>query len=305
MNKKCLWLILLVVYVLLCGFLEVSFCTEEKHAKKEKAVDTLLEELKSHRSLVRSRAVEEIGNRRVEEAVPFLIEALKDPNLPVRYQACLAFTKIKNVNAVPSLIERLEDRQENWSIQIRAAEALAYIGDIRAYPHLISVLEYECSTLRKTLKPPIRKSYGSDDEVLELRLTNSLTKLSASSKETYIPLLLERIKTTNEMSKFRYYLAVVLGQLGEEEVVPILIDYLEKSGEGLVREKCARILGDLGDRRAIEPLKEALQDEFICVSTGDVHKVYGHTVRMAACRSLIKLGVKVENKGKGIYKVVD
>lgn len=89
-----------------------------------------------------------------------------------------------------------------------------------------------------------------------------------------------------------------MGPIGEKEVIPILIEYLEKSENGLIREDAAKILGDLGDKKAIEPLKRALKDNYVCISTGDVKKNYGYVVRLAAYRSLKKLGVNIKKEGE-------
>lgn len=277
---------------------------KEEKAKKEKSISCLIEELKSDGKIIRANAAEQLGEKRNKDGTLPLVGVLKDKELTVKLQACMALGKIKDERAVTALIERLIDKKENWSVQVQAGEALAMIGDITAFQPLISTLKYECENWREKLDPPILKSFGSDDEMLESRIAEALFKLCVLSKNEYTPLLLTELKVTKEMSKFRYYLAMILGQLGEKEAVPVLIGYLESSENGLFREKVARILGDLNDKRAINPLKKALKDNFVLESTGDVHKIYGYTVRLAAYNSLKKMGLKIEKKDNE-YEVIE
>ena len=69
-------------------------------------------------------------------------------------------------------------------------------------------------------------------------------------------------------------------------------------------------LGEIGNKDAIPLLKEALKDPFSIRCPEDVFAPegfeewnYSYPIRGAAFSSLVKLGVKVESKGKGIYRV--
>lgn len=296
--------IFLLVTLLTCPYSKEVWSENSNGARKE-YVEQLIEKLDpQNRADIRRKAIEELGDMGAKEAVPELIKALRDKELTVKRRTCIALGKIKDIRAVPALIQRLEDHKENWSVQLKSAEALANIGDPTAFESLINALKYECETTRKNLDPHPRYSFGTADGVIELRMANALFDFVVKEKKQYIPLLLQYMNKERKMSKCKYYLAKTLGHLGEKSIVPVLIEYLRDSEDGLFREGAARLLGDLGDKRAIEPLKQALKDEYICVSTGDVYKVYGYTVRRAAAQSLKKLGLKIKEEGDN-YEVIE
>jgi HEAT repeat protein len=277
--------------------------------KAKESVPKIINALQDGNRIIRADAADALGKIGDKRAVSHLIERLKDEDWCVKAQAADALGKIGDKRAVSYLIERLKDKKENWSIQRRAAQALANIGDPKAFQPLIDALIYECKVERENLYPPPRKSVGTDDESVEIEIMGTIVNFikkteDAKIKERYIRKLTEYMHNEKKLTKLKYYFATILGNLGDKNVAPILIDYLENGENGLFRERSAWLLGDLGDKRAIEPLKKALKDDYICVATGDVKKVYGYTVRQAAAQSLKKLGVKVERKGNE-YKAIE
>ncbi|MDH4378330.1 MAG: HEAT repeat domain-containing protein [Vampirovibrionales bacterium] len=89
--------------------------------------------------------------------------------------------------------------------------------------------------------------------------------------------LLGDLKAGNS-EKVRYNAARVLGEMGNMEAVEPLIDVLKFDANGSVRLYAARALGELGDIRATEPLIESLRED------------RNVDVRVRAARALGRLG---------------
>lgn len=302
MKKLSLIVLFLTIGIFVFNIEYRVFSNEKEPTQiKKQLIKDLSIEKKPH---IKARIIANLGNLKAKEVVPEIINALKDDEWIIKITACRALGKIGDKRATYPLIKKLQDKEENWSIKLAAAESLAKISDPSAFEPLIEILRYECIIDRKKLSPPIPKSVGSDDEVLERRYVCAIVDLCLADTKKYVPHLMKYLKKEKVNSKLKFYFAEILARLGEKEVVPILIEYLKKSENGLIREGCAILLGDLQDKRAIEPLKQALKDDYILTSTGDVHKVYGYVVRLAAYSSLRKLGVKVKKKGNE-YEVVE
>lgn len=72
-----------------------------------------------------------------------------------------------------------------------------------------------------------------------------------------VPSLLTALE--NYKARKRFLICEILGRIRDPEAVPALIDHLEDSeANPSVASAAARALGQLGDRRAIEPLKKVL-----------------------------------------------
>lgn len=83
--------------------------------------------------------------------------------------------------------------------------------------------------------------------------------MEAAAEEGDLETLLEGLESDNVV--VRQDAARMLGELGDERAVPALIERLEQDEDEFVRALSASSLADLGDERAIEPLQNALQDE--------------------------------------------
>ncbi len=100
---------------------------------------------------VRNFAAVMLGQRRESSAVPALIAALGDPDVNVRHAAAASLGQIGAPEAVVPLIQVL--RGEPW-LQYPAIHALAEIGDARATPALVELLEDEM------LRGPVMDALG-------------------------------------------------------------------------------------------------------------------------------------------------
>jgi HEAT repeat protein len=117
----------------------------------EVAVAPLLELLADADEEVRNFAAVMLGALRDPRAVPALVGALADPDLNVRHATAASLGQIGSPAAVEPLVRVL--RTEPW-LQYPAINALGEIGDARAAPALIELLEDEM------LRGPVFEALG-------------------------------------------------------------------------------------------------------------------------------------------------
>ena len=138
-----------------------------------------------------------------EPAVEPLIKALKDANSEIRQRAANALGFLGDIRAVEPLIEVLND---TTIIQSNAAGALGKIGDARAVEPLIEILTDEDKTVR-------------------LDAAGALGKIGEPAVEPLIEVL------RSESSKVREIVADTLIKIGDAIAVEPLIEILNKYGD--------------------------------------------------------------------------
>lgn len=237
----------------------------------EPAVMPIITCLNDKDASVRANAALVLGNLSNSNAVEPLIASLKDNNSLVRKNTALALGKLKDRRAVNPLIDSLKD--EDFNVRRESIVALSKIGDIRAFTALNSVLKDENNievrqetilALSKFGKPalePLLDCLKDKDwdirkstvQVLEnfkvLRTIEALIecmkdecKLAPANKDNYIIV---------------YDIAYVLARMGELAVEPLIVCL----NDGRLEVQCAaaRALGEIKDKRAIEPLIQCLR----------------------------------------------
>ena len=90
-------------------------------------------------------------------------------------------------------------------------------------------------------------------------MTISVNSKKKQVKKTFDELLTD-LKTSNS-EKVRYNAARVLGEMGDSKAVEPLIDVLKHDKNGSVRLYAARALGELGDSKATIHLIESLRED--------------------------------------------
>ena len=107
-------------------------------------------------------------------------------------------------------------------------------------------------------------------------MTISVNSKKKQVKKTFDELLMD-LKTSNS-EKVRYNAARILGEMGDSKAVEPLIDVLKNDKNGSVRLYAARALGELGDCKATTHLIESLRED------------RNVDVRVRAARALGRLG---------------
>jgi HEAT repeat protein len=228
---------------------------------------------------------------------------------PAVLEAALGIVQKRTINEaiLASLARRLEDKR--WYIRRDVARALSKVQGITTETKVrltLNVMKTECEN-------PTPEE-GTKGEGMCIPLTEHLKSLYRSAVleigSSTIPFLEDRAK--KEKGEFRKNLVITLGLLGEQEIYADLLQIAAADENPWLRTWAIDGLGKVGNKRAIPLLKEALEDSFHVDSCSDVQAPPGfeewnvsYPIRNAAFSALTKLGVKVESKGKGIYKIVE
>ena len=198
----------------------------------------LIQELESPEQQSRWDAIGALGASGDGRAVPYLMEALeKDMKQRKGYAMAIipALGQLKDERAVPLLVEALNRMDEDWMGRVAAARALGEIGSTKAVPGLI-----KAAWLPETRSAAIEALARIKDP---RAISPLLSALGISEK-----------------SEARQAAVEALIDIGKP-AVPELIETLESLYSGdHARALAAGILGKIGDPRALDPLRKALDD---------------------------------------------
>jgi HEAT repeat protein len=165
-------------------------------------------------------------------AVPRLLEVLKDQANPsLRTDAAEALGRIGELVAVPALIEALTARDEG--VRRTAAWSLGEIADKAALPALQAALKDGAKRVRESAAGALGKlrDHRAVSDLIE-HLHDDTTEVCAAS-------------------------ALALGRIGSPTALPELLHALQDENEAhRVRTAAAQGLGLLGDKRAVEGLRQ-------------------------------------------------
>ena len=256
-------------------------------AESEAIVPGLQLALKSNSAQVRMHAAKLLGSLQTETAVPDLVRLLADPNSYVKDTAIGALNRIGEP-AVAPLLEVLDTKARNLIPDEDTGFTTEYQYIASAYIDNLWMKKYRIGTLSATI------------QALGL----------LKPKDGVEPLIKE---LDNEDLKGEALAALI--EMRGVAVLPML-DALE-NGTDEIRVKVADALGQIGDRRAIVPLIEALDNDpykevkaFAAVSLGNMRArgigngavfaltdalSYDDTTATNAAEALGKIGVSTED----------
>ena len=197
---------------------------------------------------------------------PLIVTAQKGTHRILRRTAVRLLGKIGDPKAVEPLIIVLLKTQTS-DVRVAAAQALGQIGDIRAVGYLVKVLEdvNEETIVRegaaealgkirdgKSVKP-LTKVMGdhNEDQGLCQKVMEALSKIA--TEEAISTLVTALGRGLDEKS------SELLKDIGRPAVIP-LIAALNGDNEGIMW-KAVTILGEIGDKMAVEPLIALLLDK--------------------------------------------
>ena len=235
--------------------------------RDKRAVEPLSAALGDSDSGVRVAAAQALGQLGDERAVEPLIAALGDSDSGVHVAVTQALGQLGDERAVEPLIAILRDSDSG--VRVAAAQALGQLRDERAVEPLIVALEdwTAFSVLLREVGPKRIEVIKAVAQVAALGLMESRelvdnapsTVLETVSweKAEYAKSKLEAAGAVVEVVEVKG--KYVPGQLGGKRAVEPLIVALRDSDSG-VRVAAAQALGQLGDKRAVEPLILALED---------------------------------------------
>ena len=274
-----------------------------------RAFESLIQALKDEDVLVRRNAAKSLGEIGDARAVEFLIRALKDEEDCVRINAVDSLGVIGDARAATAVLQALKD--SGSQVRKSAAAVLIKIVDAQAVEPLIKALQrydigdYAAQALRRIGKPavePLIKAWKSGDSlvrayaaeiVLDIGDERAVEQLQDEDSEREAKRLIEALKDDNPWSPVRREAIRGLASIGSPAVGPLLealkdgspewVNPLDVVPEGAEpptpRSLVATALGEIGSKRAIEPLTNALTD-------------MNRAVREAAKRALEKIKAK-------------
>jgi len=220
-------------------------------------------------------------------AIPTLTKVLGEAHPLIRAQVCDILGQIKDQAAIPALLDAL--RGEFYTVRAKSAVALGNIKDPRTIQPLLVALKDKEDIVRASAVLALGKFNNPttfddianlllDDPKIEVRQAAARAFGETKNPET-LPYLMQALRDSfwwYEREQTADELLHAIEAIGTA-AVDLLIEALSDS-EGTVRKFAARMLGQIGDERAIEPLGMEIYD---------LH----FDVGQAATESLAHLGV--------------
>ena len=261
-------------YVYLCGRGTVTTPDGKTHRLGyEDTVDTWLPRLKSEDLLDREGAAQALGylanTEEKDKAVPALIETLKDDAMEVRRNAAEALGRLRDERATEALLPLLKDSEAEWWVADVAAESLCRIGK-KLKPETVAQIAASLKSDEAMERACAAKALGVGGTAALEPLIGALSDKEASVKAAAVQALIaigepkgmdKTLKTVHQDEVRRSISDWALRlEMNRGNVLKFLCDALRESDKN-VRVWAAQKLGEIGDKRAIEPLKEALAKE--------------------------------------------
>ncbi len=199
-----------------------------KKLEKQLVVNSVFSEAEAQQ---RRKAIAELGRSHDVRAIELIQRSLKDDFAIVRIAVAEAVAELADPRGLPLLLQLLMDQEEDVvSEAIRATKSFAE-------PILVRPL------LRSGLSNPIQKLHASEALV---RMGKVITQpLQDVVQRRDRGMLLDAV--------------VLLGRLGDEAAVPVLLDALNHTS-GPLRAYTLEALGRIGDKRAIGAMIGLLDD---------------------------------------------
>jgi len=289
------------------------------------AMEVLRQGCNDPAALLRSHAIEALGEVAGLQAVPLLQQGLADRDYRVRYAACVALGSLRHAGSRSLLQERLRDSQEDLSTRLAAVFALHRLGDTRHTSTLAEALlhsrnptaQRNAAFLLGRLGEPgsiklLERQMRSEDPALKLQVLEAMALLGSRRAAQ------ELIQYTNsKAADSKLFALMALAGLNDERCYEAFRYRLNDTSEYLeARLQAARGLARIGLADGYELAIDSLSfDEpdpgdryqrsrvrgLACMVLGDLGSpraldpLYGAmrgddaVVRIAAARAILKI----------------
>lgn len=209
-----------------------------EHYQDPRSVPACIAALDNHDAKVRRAAASLLGSMGDLAALEPLLKALFDPDAAVAGDAAYAIAKLGQP-AMPGLLQVLQDAPAQ--ARIAAADALGIIADTKAIPALVAALK-------------------DQDSYLQIAAAKALARIRHPS--VIEPL----VNALEDSSNAAFFYGVsdeasaALVKLGKPAIAPMLESLKRPATSGRGRLLIIRLLGELPDPRAVEPLVGLLSE---------------------------------------------
>jgi HEAT repeat protein len=197
------------------------------------------------------------------EAISSLVKLLRYPSIQVQAASAKALGRA-SLPAVSPLVDALKHNDD--MVKVHAAHSLGQISSPLAVTSLIAALEHGSKSVRFEAAWALGqiKSPLSANPLARLLTDNDISVQSQAVqalKSIGVPAILPVSKMLcNPSSHTRSVAARTLGQIGMEEVVPMLAQVLRDDEYAYVRCEAALALGEIGSHDAVFYLSQSLKD---------------------------------------------
>ncbi len=294
----------------------VSALGDLQLAETRPAVQSILEDAQG---ALKARAAHTLGRLGTPRATSVLLPLLNDDDPSIRTQAVRALGRLGVSQTRDRIFQMLIDSDE--TVRFSAGTALGLLGDVRTVPFLLKAIaegdklvQREAEVAMKTLgsgaltplvqllregKKPYRAEAARRlgalkdaravrylipslaEEDCGMEAAAALLRIGTPAVEDLLRYLSDDPNLDEVTPELKEHVARVLGNIGDKRTVePMLAIVTNTGASARLREEAARVLGILGDVRAIAPLLSALSD----TASAAVH------VRAEAARALGRLG---------------
>ncbi|ELS33245.1 MULTISPECIES: HEAT repeat domain-containing protein [Pseudanabaena] len=261
---------------------------------RDNVLPALLERLDSDEVAISKKAAIALGYLRSPQAIAPLIAATKNPHRQIHWQAAAALSWIGSNEAISALIQLLRHpsiqvqaavakalgraslpavsplvealKHSDDMVKVHAAHSLGQISSPLAVTTLITALEHGSKSVRFEAAWALGqiKSPLSANSLASLLTDNDISVQSQAVqalKNIGVPAIAPVARMlNNHASHTRSVAARTLGQIGMEEVVPLLAQVLRDDEYAYVRCDAALALGEIGSHDAVFYLSQALKD---------------------------------------------
>ncbi len=261
---------------------------------RDNVLPALLERLESDEVAISKKAAIALGYLRSPIAIVPLLSAARNPYRQIHWQAAAALSWIGSADAISALVKLLHHpsiqvqaasakalgraslpavsplvealKHNDDMVKVHAAHSLGQISSPLAVTTLIDTLEHGSKSVRFEAAWALGqiKSPLSANSLARLLTDNDISVQSQAVqalKNIGIPAILPVSKMLyNSSSHTRSVAARTLGQIGMEEVVPMLAQVLRDDEYAYVRCEAALALGEIGSHDAVFYLSQSLKD---------------------------------------------
>jgi HEAT repeat protein len=208
---------------------------------------------------VRRAGAMALGQMRTPEAIPALSQALNDPDPGVREEALRTMSEIDDERVLDPLIAALKDPESN--VREVASEGLIRWSSPAVARRLVEALT--SPVLRRPASELLARMGTSAVDPLVNLLRGGHPDIAATVGDTLERLVgrdvfLERLGSMDPSDRLGAVEA--LGAMGGLEAIEGLVRALSDPNEE-IRVRALRLLGDLGDPRAIENVERAIHGD--------------------------------------------
>jgi len=204
--------------------------------------------LKTNRQRVREQVTMVLYHLPGPGIVPYFIEALTDPNEEFVEHVIDVLGRAKDFLAVEPLLARLNDEQASYNIRLSCAIALGEIGDPSAIEPLSQIL------VREVKKEFANKHDAFNHQNLCSKLMNAIGYIGG--EKAY-----EKLNELAMYTELTHYFVSAISKVEDIRAFGYLAGVLRNNKtSSSAKVVTAQGLGKLRDKRAVEPLVEALKD---------------------------------------------